>query len=111
MKVKFTKVPNWNGGNWKYDGLSSEEFYKLHGKRPDAVVGMKASVILNGVEYPGEVVGFNTVHGEDHDHGHTYSWSYEDPMIQMEISPFPLPADNIWGQGAEIILEVPDGSN
>lgn len=111
MKVKFTKVSNWGGGNWKYDGLSSDEFTALHGKRPDAVVGMKATVVLDGKEYPGEVVGFHRVHGEDHDHGHTYPWSYNDPMIQMDISPFPLPADNIWAQDADIFLEVPDGSN
>ena len=104
--IPYTHSGGWNGGLFHYDGLTAVEFKEKHGRIPVPVVGTKAIFQSPGSEIRAEVVGFNTVSGIDHDHGHRYDWSYHEPMFQFEGCPFPIPASAVWSQGFTILLEV-----
>lgn len=109
MQVVFTQIGGWNGGEWRYNGLSSRDFLKLYGINPTVVKGMTGTVKWYDGEEQQFVVSADTltVNGEDYDHGHKYLWSYEEPsFILAKMRGVPLPASLIWKNRGIITLEM-----
>lgn len=107
MEVEFTHEGGWNGGSWLYNGLSRSDFMKLNGFDPSLKEGMTGTVEMLGWEHPAVVDSETlTVNGVDHDHGHEYSWSYEEPTFSLQTPGFPpIPASLIWKNRGKITLE------
>lgn len=107
MRIEFSKVGGWNGGVWKFNGMTRVAFQKLYKIDPLPVKGMQAEI-----EGPFGVLPCVTasdtvrVEGSDHDHGHLYRWNYDDPAFYIGTCPVPVQADAIWKQGYRIYLEV-----
>jgi hypothetical protein len=108
MKVHFAHKGGWNGGQWDFDGLTTAAFEKQHGVNPFPVKGMLMEIVNpTGAVIPGVVSHMTrTITGVDHDHGHRYDWSYEEPTFLIGTCPVPVPAELIWASGYTIRLEV-----
>ena len=97
MQVIFGWKGGWNGGSFTYDGLDRQEYLKMFGKDPKPMQGMKGTCEMLGKVHDIEVASTTlTVNGVDHDHGHEYSWSYEEPMFTLSPDLPALPASLIW---------------
>lgn len=106
MRVTFTQVGGWSGGMWLYDGLSWKDFKETYAVDPKPVEGMTATVTRGYDSYKVVIDGSVEVSGVDHDHGHQYPWSYNEPTFRFPGNPFSIPASEIWRLGFEIALEV-----
>lgn len=108
MEVSLTHISGWNGGEWRYNGLSRMDFRNIHGFDPSLKEGMTGTVEMLGWEHPVVVASETlTVEGVDYDHGHEYSWSYEEPTFSFQTPGFPsLPASLIWKNSGIITLEM-----
>jgi hypothetical protein len=110
MKVVFTHTGGWSGGGWRYNGLSRSDFMRLHGFDPTVVKGMTGTIKWDDEEGDQQFVVSEdtlTVNGVDHDHGHEYPWSYEEPsFILAKMRGLPIPASLIWRNRGIITLEM-----
>jgi len=109
MEVVFTHIGGWNGGEWRYNGLSRRDFHVIHGFDPVVVKGKTGTIKWPDGEINQFVVSADTltVKGVDHDHGHEYSWSYEEPaFILATMRPLPIPASMVWRNHGIITLEL-----
>ena len=107
MKVRFSHEGGWSGGEWRFEGMSFSNFKRIYGIDPFPRKGMQAELVgPNGAH--AAIVSERTryVHGEDNDHGHTYPWSYREPMFLVGNCPFPVDSETIWSEDYTIILEV-----
>lgn len=108
MEVVFTQVGGWNGGEWRYNGLSRKDFLLKHGVVPDVKPGQRCTIHHDGWDHPA-VVGpaTTTIRGTDYDHGHEYAWSYEEPTFILDgVMTIPLTASSIWNDKGSITLEI-----
>lgn len=107
MKVRFSHEGGWSGGQWKFEGMSLSAFKKTYAIDPFPRKGMRAELIGPAGVIPAITSEkTRTVKGTDFDHGHEYSWQYNEPMFLVADCPFPIRVSEIWAEGYTIMMEV-----